>query len=75
MEERDFEKRLEELMTQDLSVGSETFRENLLSRCLAVLNEAEDEGIELSDDDLDMLAAAGNPFEQEKKHPWLKSDR
>ena len=67
MDEREFEARLENLMQQDLSVGTEAFRENLLSRCLAVLNE--DGGMELSDDDLDMLAAAGNPFEQQERRP------
>ena len=75
MEEKEFEGRLEKLMKQDLSAGTDAFREDLLSRCLAVLNEAEDGGVELDDSDLDMLAAAGNPFEEQKKYPRLKSDR
>lgn len=64
MEDREFEARLGKLMKQDLSAGTEAFKEDLLSRCLAVLGE--DGGLELSDSDLDMLAAAGNPFEERR---------
>ena len=68
MDNTEFEAKLERLMKQDFSVGTDAFREDLLSRCLAVLGE--DGGVELSDDDLDMLAAAGNPFEDmDRKRP------
>ena len=60
MDNQEFEIKLGKLMKQDFSVGTESFREDLLARCLSVLNE--DEGVELSDDDLDMLAAAGELF-------------
>ena len=39
----------------------EAHKEELLQRCLAVLGE-EEECSELDDSDLDMLAAAGNPY-------------
>lgn len=64
MNEREFDQRLEQLMKQDLSAGTEAFRDDLLARCLDVLGADEDEGVELSDSDLDMLAAAGNPYVQ-----------
>ena len=51
----------ERLFTQDFSEGTEEFRDALLARRLAVL-DPECRIIELGDDDLDMLAAAGNPF-------------
>lgn len=47
------------LLEQDLSVGTDEFRDKLLSKCLDVLC-AEDSVIELDDADLDMLAAAGD---------------
>lgn len=50
-----------QLLAQDYSAGTEDFREDLLGRCLAVLDQA-DEGTPLSDDEIDFLAAAGNPF-------------
>ena len=61
------EKDLEKLLRHDFSVGTEAFAEDLLERALAVLDEAEDgfslvdenEGFELSDEQLDMLSAAG----------------
>ena len=61
MNNQGFESKIERLMKQDFSAGTEAFREDLLSRCLAVLNV--DEGSVISDEDLDMLAAAGNPYE------------
>ena len=60
MEDRDFEQMLEKLMGQGLPVGSETFRDALLERCLAEL-DADDEGLVLDDAELDLLSAAGDP--------------
>ena len=64
MNERDIEK----LLAQDPSAGTEAFREELLSRCLAVLDTDESalvatwgDASVLSDEVLDMLAAAGDP--------------
>lgn len=59
MTDSEFEQMLPQLMQQDASLGTEAFRDGLLTRCLAVLN-AEDEGLELEDDALDLLAAAGD---------------
>lgn len=61
MNEQEFDGMLERLMQQDLSAGTEAFRDELLSRCLAVLG-ADDKPAEIEDDYLDMLAAAGNPY-------------
>lgn len=61
-----FEKMLERLFKQDFSEGTEAFRDALLARCLEELNAAEDdEGPgdsvrEIGEDELDMLAAAGD---------------
>ena len=52
---------LEQLLSQDLSAGTDEFRDALLARCLAVLN-ADSYGHEIDDDALDLLAAAGDPF-------------
>lgn len=66
MDNREFEHMLEQLLKQDFSAGTEAFRDDLLARCLAELAAAEhddssdDYARELSDSDLDMLAAAGN---------------
>ena len=59
------------ILKHDFSAGTESFREDLLGRCLAVLGSGEDERTagssesdayrELDDDELDMLAAAGMP--------------
>ena len=46
----------------DFSRGTEAFAEGLLTQALNVLNTDEEISY-LSDDDLDMLAAAGNPNE------------
>lgn len=59
MENQDFEQMLGQLAKQGLPVGSETFRDTLLERCLAVL-DADEEGACIDDADLDMIAAAGN---------------
>ena len=52
----------EHILAQDLSVGTETFRESLLQRCLGVIAQNEQGIFELDDNQLDMLAAAGNIF-------------
>ena len=59
MKDRDFERRLEELFSQDFSAGTETFRDALLDRCLEVL-ETDKDGVVLDDDVLDLLSAAGD---------------
>ena len=61
MDDREFDQKLGRLMKQDFSAGTEAFRDGLLERCLAEL-DSEDEGRVLDDDELDMLAAAGDPF-------------
>ena len=66
MNASEFEQLLMRLMRQDLSVGTETFRDELLARCMDALNTNEatafDEGTELSDAELDLLAAAGDIY-------------
>ena len=57
MSDQEFEQTLERLMKQDFSAGTDEFREALLERCLAELDDGE--GKELDDSVLDMLAAAG----------------
>lgn len=54
------EKKLIELLTTDFSAGSEAFSEQLLERCAAVLNPSE-EFSTISEGDLELLAAAGEP--------------
>ncbi len=54
------EKQIERLFRIDLSLGTEAFRDALLARCLAALG-SDEYAFELDDDDLDLLAAAGNP--------------
>ena len=61
MEERELDKTLEQLFQQDLSAGTEEFRDELLARCLDVLGA--DDGVDEIDDGLlDMLAAAGDVY-------------
>ena len=65
MDDRELESRLEQLLKQDLAAGTESFRDELLARCLAVLTdeaaaERFHEGAELDDSVLDLLAAAGD---------------
>ena len=62
MNEREFDQMLVQMLGQDFSVGTERFRDNLLERCLEELGN-DSEGLPLADEDLDMLAAAGNIFE------------
>lgn len=54
-----FEQSLERLMRQDLSTGTEAFRERLLAECLDAIAQGDD-CVELDDDELEMLAAAGD---------------
>lgn len=65
MDDRELENRLRQLLKQDLSVGTESFRDELLARCLSVLTDEDaaegfPEGTELDDSVLDLLAAAGD---------------
>ncbi len=66
MDERKFESVVKQLLKQDFSKGTETFREALLARCLELLGSddiSDDDGVTgviLSEDQLDMLAAAGD---------------
>ena len=72
MEDREFEQLLESTFSVDRSAGTEEFRDGLLKRCLSLLGSGDEnseqsahiiEGDfcrELSDDELDMLAAAGD---------------
>lgn len=65
-----FEQKLAELLRQDFSAGTDTFREELLVRCLEVVHaDTRDKAAdpdagcriaELSDADLGTLAAAGD---------------
>lgn len=50
------------LGTTDFSKGTEAFADKLLGRCLSVLGQEEDSFAEISDGELEFLAAAGNPF-------------
>lgn len=52
------EKRIEQILAKDYSVGTERFRDELLARCLDVIGE-KDEPQELADEEFEMLAAAG----------------
>lgn len=61
MDNREFDRMLGRVLRTDLSKGTESFRDALLAQCLAQLN-SDDEGIELADEDLELLAAAGEPF-------------
>ena len=53
------EKEITRLLSQDLSEGTEAFRDALLARCLDAL-DAESQSQELDDDQLELLAAAGD---------------
>lgn len=59
MDDSRFEQMLEKLLKQDFSVGTEAFRDALLVRCLNELNEDSEEAF-LADDELELLAAAGD---------------
>lgn len=58
MEERDIIR----VLSTDFSAGSEASRDALLVRCLDVLG-ADDDGTDLEDEELEMLAAAGDAFD------------
>lgn len=60
VEEREFERMFRRLMQQDLSAGTQGFRDALLERCIVALS-AGTEGLPLTDEELGMLAAAGEP--------------
>ena len=70
VDDMQFEQALTRLLLADFSAGTETFRDELLARCLAVLNadvhgataetDADCRIIELDDADLELLAAAGD---------------
>ena len=51
------EKEIARILRQDLSVGTEAFRDNLLARCIAELG-TDDYAIELDDADLELLSEA-----------------
>ena len=67
MDEQKFEGMLQQLLAQDLSAGTETFRDELLARCLDLLGTDDAavhdmaDAYELADSDLELLAAAGDP--------------
>ena len=61
MDARELEQRLGQFMSRDFSAETGAFRDALLQRCLDVL-DAGSEGAEIDDADLDLLAAAGNPY-------------
>lgn len=65
------------LLAQDYSAGTAVFREELLERCLEELTGSSSE-LELSDGDLDMLAAAGTselPESDGTNQPFTSLDR
>ena len=55
--------KIEQLLGQDFSVGTEKFREDLLQRCLVEVDKSTRGRVSLSDEDVEMLAAAGAPYE------------
>ena len=64
------DKDIERILTNGLDEGRPEFKENLLARCLEVLGTEENstftlvEERDLSMDELDLLAAAGTPYDQ-----------
>ena len=68
MSDHRFGKWLETLLSQDLSVGTEEFRETLLEDCIeAVVTSGKT--IELDDDELQSLAAAGDMLDSSRTSP------
>lgn len=59
MEERELANMLERVLGQGLPEGVEEFRDDLLARCLDAIDDKV-VAFELADDDLEMLAAAGD---------------
>ncbi|MBQ9043363.1 MAG: hypothetical protein IJ111_11200 [Eggerthellaceae bacterium] len=85
MDDGRFEQMLAKLLRTNFSAGTEEFRDELLARCLAVLNadarnaaaESDADGriIELDDAALELLAAAGDVMSAEKlSQPGSKAD-
>lgn len=75
MDGRQFESMLKRVMKADFAAGAEAFHDALLERCLAELGadpHAADDAVagmleaELSDADLDLLAAAGDVMAQSR---------
>ena len=70
MDSREFENMLRRVMKCDIAAGTETFRDELLERCLAELGSdphaADDVArvVEIDEVDLEMIAAAGNAMTQ-----------
>ena len=72
MDDRKFEQTVKRVFSNDCSTGTDGFRDALLKRCLSVLDLEdkgrepaphiieEDFGTPMDDEELDMLAAAGN---------------
>ena len=59
-----FERAIGRLMSRDFSAGTEAFRDDLLERCLSELDADNRElDVEISDAALDMLSAAGSPYQ------------
>lgn len=67
MNDRDIDELLTELLAQDLSAGTEEFREALLARCLAIVNAGG--SAQLDDANLELIAAAGNMVAPEDAMP------
>lgn len=65
MADDNFELMLAQTLKQDASIGTEAFRDALLARCLAVLNADDEEGLELTDYQLGLLSAAGDPTQMD----------
>lgn len=76
MGEREFEDMLRRVMKADFATGTEAFRDALLARCLAELGidpHAADEPLaeyELSEAELELLAAAGDVFLTQNQSPF-----
>lgn len=75
------EKSLKRHLQSSSSEGSEAFRDELLARCLSLLDSGVSEGCEtpecapLEDDDLEMLAAAGDLSSLAARAPLRESLR
>lgn len=74
MEEQELDTMLKRLLQQDLSAGTEVFRDELLARCLDVL-DADDGVDEIDDSLLDMLAAAGDVYSAQGEDPDALAQR
>lgn len=72
MNGREFEEMLSRELRRDLSVGTETFRDELLARCLNELNTGTGgDVIELKDSELELFSAAGDPSALVQKDLFL----